>query len=135
MIPLAFGEIGTIVPDVVSSDLLDVVQQTLGIFAQSPAQEIVQIETDVNLSKVDPSYGKFEHIHISHLPEFVNLCIRAPSPLTEDVRTNCLRMSLKRLWSFGRRFNQRGNSKPLPIDIRIAFSNLEMSRRILENKD
>ena len=135
MIPLAFGEVGTLVPDVVPSDLLDVTQQTLGIFAQSLAQDIVQIETDMNLSEVDHSYGKFEHILISHLPEFVNSCMRAPSPLTEDVRTNCLRMSLKRLWFFGRMFNRRGNSTPLPTDIRIAFSNPEMTRRILENKD
>ena len=135
MIPLAFGEVGTSIPDVVPSDLLDVVQQTPGILAQSPVQEIFQIETDMNLSKFDLYIGKFEHILISHLPEFVNLCIRAPSPLTSDVRTNCLRMSLKRLWLFGRWFNQRGNSAPLPTDIRIAFSNPEMNRRILENKD
>ena len=134
MIPLAFGEVDTLVPDVVPSDLLDVVQQTLGILSQS-AQEIVQIETDMKLSEVDQSNGKFEHILIPHLPEFVNLCIQTPSPLTEDVRTNFLRMSLKRLWLFGREFNQRGNLSPLPTDIRVAFSNPEMIRHILENKD
>ena len=135
MISLAFGEVGTLVPDAVPPDVLGVVQQTLGIFAQTPlAQEIAEIQLDQDMAEVNGSHGKFESILVSRLLYLFN-CTQVPSDLMEELRINCLRTCLKRLWCFGRASNQTGNSVPLPPSMYIAFSNPELLRHICGQRD
>ena len=133
LISLAFGEVGTLITDAVPPD---VAQQTLGDLSQAPlAQENAETQPYQKISEIDGTSGKFERILVSHLLDFLNTRIPAPSRLTAEARTSCLRICLKRLWYFGRTFNQPGSSAHLPSYIRIAFSDPEMIRRICEQRD
>jgi len=136
MISFTFDKIGGSVNDTVPSGVLDVVQQTLGILSQPFSyQEIAEARFDQPITLINGSDGKFERILVSRLLDLLNTCIQVPSPLTEGVRTSCLRVCLNGLWYFGRTFNQLGNSVPLPFYVRIAFTNPEMTRRIREQRD
>ncbi|KAH9030926.1 hypothetical protein EDB85DRAFT_1961674, partial [Lactarius pseudohatsudake] len=135
-ISLAFGEVGTLAADAVPPEVLDVVQQTLTILSLALlAQEKAELQLDQKMSETDDSYGKFGPTLVPRLLYFLNTCMRMPSRLTDEMRTSCLRMCLKRLWFIGRAFNRRGKSMPLPSDLRIAFFDPEMIRCICEHQD
>ncbi|KAF8256975.1 hypothetical protein EI94DRAFT_1761550 [Lactarius quietus] len=57
------------------------------------------------------------------------------SCLTTDVYKTALRGWMQNIWYFMRWYNERGNSVPLPSYVCVAFINLEMTRRIYEQRD
>ena len=134
MISLAFDKIGTFRADTVPSDVLDVVQQTLDILSHA-LPESTKIQLDQPIPIIDGSNGNFERKLLSHLLDLFHTYVLATSPLTEKVRTCCLRMCLKGLWHFGRAFNQLGNKVPLPSFVVVASSSPEMTSDICEHPD
>ena len=132
VISLAFGEVGTLAADAVPPDVLDVVQQTLGILSQS--QENTELQLEQTTAIFDNSDKKFEHILLLRLLDLLDTCIQVTSPLREDVRTSCLFMCLKGLWYFGQAFNKLGDSVPLPSNICTVFTP-EMVRAIRQQRD
>jgi hypothetical protein len=128
MITLAFDETGGLVTNTVPSGMQDVAQQTLGFLSQTISSEgDDEVPLDWPVTIMNGSDGKFEHLLVSRLLDLLKICIQVTSPLTEGVRTICLRMCLKGLWYFGRSSNRLGASAPLPSHIRIAFANPEIA--------
>jgi len=136
MISLAFDEIGGLVTDTVPSGVVEVVHQTLGILSQAlSSQKNAEVQLDQPIAIMNGSDGMFECILVSHLLDLLNTCIQVTSPLTEGVRTSCLRVCLKGLWYFVRAFNQLGKSVPLPSYICIAVTDPEMTHCISGSHD
>ncbi|KAI9457983.1 hypothetical protein BJY52DRAFT_446694 [Lactarius psammicola] len=140
MISFISDKVGTLVADTIPSDVLDVVQQTLGILSQSQsllAHESAdsELQLDQPIAMIDVSKRNFEHILLSRLHDLLNTCIPATSPLPEEVHASCLQMCLKGLWYFARAFNRPENSMPLPPNIYITLSNPEMIRHIREQRN
>lgn len=127
IISLVFGEAGTWITDTIPSDALDVVQtvqETLSTLLQAlPAQKPAEVHLEQTVAIFSGSDGKFEHILVSRLLDFLDTCLRATSALTEEVRSSCQRMCLKGLWYFQRGFIQLGNSRTLPSSICVIFTN------------
>ncbi|KAH9159995.1 hypothetical protein EDB89DRAFT_1006461 [Lactarius sanguifluus] len=57
------------------------------------------------------------------------------SSLTAEMYRRVLNMWMKNLWHFTRDYNRRANSVPLPSYVSIAFTNQEMTHRILGERD
>lgn len=112
-ISLVFDAAGTWVTDAISLDVLGVAQQTLTTLSPVlSAQENDDLQLEQSIAIFNGSYREFERVLVSHLLDILNTCIQETSPLTEEVRTSCLRMCLKGLWYIGRSFHQLGNSVP-----------------------
>ena len=134
MISLAFDKVGTVGADTVPSDVLDVVQQTLGILSHAlPMRTEIQLGQPIPI--IEGSNGHFERNLLSHLLDLFHTYVLPTSPLKEEVRTCCLRMCLKGLWHFGRAFNQLGNKVPLPSSVSVTSSSLEMTGHICKHPD
>jgi hypothetical protein len=139
IISLVFDEAGTWITDTIPPHALDVVQtvqQTLSTLLQAlPAQEPAEVHLEQTIAILSGSDGKFEHILLSRLLDFLDTCLRT-SPLTEEVRASCQRMCLRGLWYFQRAFNQLGNSRTLPSSIYVTFANHpEIFPRVREHRD
>ncbi|KAI9447581.1 hypothetical protein H4582DRAFT_10154 [Lactarius indigo] len=136
MISFKFGEVSTLVPDTIPSDVLDVIQQTLGALSR-PADDWVELQSVREYSLTDVSTDReFEHVLLIHLRDLLKTCTGVDSPLlTEEVRTYYLRMCLKGLWHLTQALNKLGNSAPLLSNISIIISNPEMAGRIREHGD
>jgi len=136
MISLTFDNIDNLVADELPSDVQDVVHQTLRIFSRElPATENAELQLNQPISIIHGSDGTFERILASRLLDNLSACVPVTSPLTEDVRTCYLRLSLKGLWHFGRVFNQIEHSARLPSFISAASSSPEMTSHIREHPD
>ena len=136
-VSLTFDEVGTIPPYTISSDVLGVIQQTLSILSQALQAQgsATLLQLDRPIAIIDGSNGKSERILLSHLHDLLNTCISAASPLSEEVRTCCLRMCLKGLWYFARAFNQIWNSVHLPAYTYVTFSTSEVASFLQKHPD
>ncbi|KAH9030103.1 hypothetical protein EDB85DRAFT_1453615 [Lactarius pseudohatsudake] len=135
MTSLMFDDADGLVTRITPSGVLDVVQQTLDVLSQAlSSQQNAEAQLDQPIAMINGSDGVFECTLKSHLLHLLNTCM-VTSPLTERVRTRCLRVCLKGLWYFGRTFNQPGNSVPFSSHGCVAFTNPEMIRRVREQHD
>ncbi|KAH9011163.1 hypothetical protein EDB85DRAFT_2160251 [Lactarius pseudohatsudake] len=136
MISFKFDEVSTLVANTIPSDVLDLVQQTLGILTQVlPTQESAAPQLDQPNAMTNVSNGGFERVLLSRLHDLLKTCTAEDSHLTEEVRTCYLRMCLKGLWYVVQAFNKHGNSVPLLSHICIIFSDPEMASRMREQGD
>ena len=130
MISLTSYGVLTLVADVVPPDVLDVVQQTFGIL--SPAllnQENAGLQLEQIIAIFNGSNGKFVHILVFRLLNFLNTHIQGPE------RPESLRMCLKRLPYFELASNQLEKSVALLSYICVTFTHPEMTRRTSEQRD
>ncbi|KAH9018613.1 hypothetical protein EDB84DRAFT_1566332 [Lactarius hengduanensis] len=114
---LALGDVSSLVTNKVSLDTRHVLQQTFTILSHAlPAElnakmRLDQTDTLMNISDVTSS-------------------------LTAEMYRRILRVWMKSLWHFTREYNEPSSSVPLPSYVSIAFTNPEMTRRILrEHRD
>ncbi|KAN0137306.1 hypothetical protein V8E53_004751 [Lactarius tabidus] len=129
------GEDTSILLNKIPLDLLDVVQQTLGVLSQplSP-HESTKLQLYQPVPIINVSDGNFERILLCRLHELLSMSIAATS-LDKEVRTSCLQMCLRGLWYFERALNQIGNSMDLPSCIYIPFLNPEVAGHIRFHTD
>src|SRR6266702_24047 len=98
---------------IVPPDPRNVLQQTLDILSQAlPTQENAELQPDQTVALSSISHDRFERTVVARLYGFLKICIPGASPLTEEVRTSCLRMCLKTLWHTGKACHY--TSDPLP---------------------
>ncbi len=128
MISLMLGDVGTLVADTVPSGVLDLIQQTLRVLSQSvrPQENIELVQLDDQMTIIDGSDGRFERVLLSNILNLLDTHMSVSSPLTEEARTCYLQICLKGLWCFGRAFNQRDNSVPLPSSVYVTSSSPEV---------
>jgi hypothetical protein len=136
MISFMIDDVCTFFTDTIPSDVLDIVQQTLGILSQPLlVQERSELQLDHRTTIINGSDGKFEHTLLSSLHNLFITCFQPSSPLVEATSTLYLRTYLKGLWYFGRASHRLENSVPLPSHIHIAFSDPIVNRYIREHPD
>jgi hypothetical protein len=136
IIVLKSDKVSDLVDNTVPPGVLDVVQQTLDILSPAlSAQEDAERQRDQTIAVICGLDGKFEHMLVSRIQHFLNMCTPETSPLKEEVRLSCLRMCFKGLWYFAQMLNQPGNSVPLPSYIYTAFSDPVMTRHIHQEGD
>ncbi|KAI9447533.1 hypothetical protein H4582DRAFT_7863 [Lactarius indigo] len=116
MVFLALDNFYSFTPEKVPPDVLDVVQQTLGILSQAlPAEP----DATMLLGRSDA---------LMRVPN-------GTSSLTAEMYRSVFRAWMVNLWDFTREFNELQNSGPLPSYVCAAFTNPEMTRRIREERD
>jgi len=136
MASLTFNEVDSLISDTVSSDMWDMIHETLGILSQSlPAELNTEPRLDQTNALITVAHSRFERIVVSHLYNLFETCTRRFPRLTEEERTSCLRMCLKSLWNYGRVYHQLGASKPLPSYIPLTLGGPEMTHRIHSEPD
>jgi hypothetical protein len=115
-------------------DLRGVLQQTLGILSQAlPLQENTEIHPDQTVTMPNISGDKFGYTVVSRLHNFLKICVQGVSPLTEEVRTACLRMCLKNLWLSCKAYHR--TSTPLPPYFPHMLSSPDIIRHFQAEKD
>ncbi|KAN0137312.1 hypothetical protein V8E53_004757 [Lactarius tabidus] len=115
-------------------DLRGVLQQTLGILSQAfPPQENTEIHPDQTVALPNISDDRFGYTVVSRLHGFLKICIQGVSPLTEEVRTACLRMCLKNLWLSYKAYHR--TSTPLPPYFSLILSSPDIIRHLQAEKD
>ncbi|KAH9071447.1 hypothetical protein EDB83DRAFT_2364006 [Lactarius deliciosus] len=116
MVFLTLGNLYSFTLGTVPSYVRDLVQQTSSILSQAlPPELSAKMRLNLTNSLMYVSDG-------------------TPS-LTAEMYRRVLHMWMKNLWHFTRDYNRRGNSVPLASYVSIAFTNPEMTRRILGERD
>ena len=134
MAPFALGHVGSFKVDDVPLDSRDVLQKTLGILSQAlPAQENGEIQPDQTVALSNISDDRFERTIVSRFHGFLKICIPGASPLTEEVRTSCLRMCLKTLWHSGKAYHY--TSDPLPPYFPLILAGPEITHHFHTEQD
>ena len=131
-----FDKGDTLIPgrNTFSSDVLDVVQQTLSILSQAlPAQKCAKIQLDEPIAIANGSNEKFEFTLLSCHHDLFNTFIPVKSHLIQSLPTTLLQKYLKGLWHLGRAFNQLGSSVHFPSYFYITFSSKTLTRHIREH--
>ena len=123
MLSFALEAIYSLVTDVLSSQALDVVQQTLDfIFEVFPVEGISQQPLDQTISLVHATASKFELIVSSDLQNFLRPCTSNTYSLGENVRKSGLQICLKSLWCFARLYHRPDALIPSPFDFTLHSS-------------
>ncbi len=129
---LALGHVDSFKVDDVPLDSRDVLQQTLVILSQAlPALQNADLQPEQTVALSNISDERFERI-VSRLHGFLKICIPG-SPLTEEVRTSCLRMSLKTLWHSSRAYHD--TSDPLPPYFPLMLASPEITHHFQTEQD
>jgi hypothetical protein len=112
MISLTFGEVGTALASAAPSKVRDMVQQTLATLSRALPSEDHEDDASSQLSQplalLAGSDRKFERALVSYF-HGLGMAIQGASPLSEEVRTSCLRMCLKGLWLCGKAYHDPSN--------------------------
>ncbi|KAH9056346.1 hypothetical protein EDB87DRAFT_1637418 [Lactarius vividus] len=133
---VALGDVSSLDVNALSSDVLDVVQQTLSNLSQALlVEETVELQPDQPIAQLITSDGKFDRIIISRIRDLLRMCISAPSPLRDEARKSCLRVCLKSLWYYARAYHRLGASKPLPPYFSDVIAAPEITRHIQQEED
>ncbi|KAH9030927.1 hypothetical protein EDB85DRAFT_1961675 [Lactarius pseudohatsudake] len=136
VVSLISDAVRSLVTNVVPSDVLDVVLQTLDFISRAlPEERIAGQQPDQTISPISVSDGDFERIISSHLEEFIKACTPNTLLLTVIVRTNCLRVFLKSLWYFARLYHQLDASMPMPSYFLLVHASPEITHLIQTELD
>ncbi|KAI9436546.1 hypothetical protein BJY52DRAFT_1179346 [Lactarius psammicola] len=136
IVSLVLDIFGSFDTNVVPSDVLDVVQQTLDLISQAlPTERIAQQQLDQTVALISVSESNFERIVSSRLERFLKAYIPNTSPLAVEVRASCLRICLKSLWCFARLYHRPGTSMPLPPYFTLVQASPEVSHLIQTELD
>ncbi len=136
MVSLALGDISSLVTNTAPPDVLDVVQQTLNVLSRAlSAGETTELQQDQSVAQINISHGEFDSITVSRLHNLLQMCISGTSPLTDEVRSSCLRMCLKSLWCYVKAYHQLGASRPLPPYFPHVLATPEIIRHIQREGD
>ena len=128
MASFALCHVDSLNVDGIPLDPCGILQQTLGILSQAlPAPENVEVHPDKMLALSSTSDDRFERTIVSRFHDFLEICIPSTSPLTEEVRTGCLRMFVKTLWHSGKAYHDA--SDPLPPYFPLVLASPELIHR------
>ncbi len=133
MAAFALGHVDSFKVDDVPLDSRDtMLQQTLVILSQAlPAQQNADLQPDQTVALSNISDERFERI-ASRLHGILKICIPGSS-LTEEVRTSCLRMSLKTLWHSSKAYHY--TSDPLPPYFPLMLASPEITHHFHAEQD
>jgi hypothetical protein len=110
----AIGHLGYLKACDVPFDPPDVLQQTLDILIQAlPAHENVEVQLDETDALSNTSDDRVERAVAFRFHGFLKICTPGASPLTEELRTSCLRVCLKTLWHSVKTYHQTVDLLPL----------------------
>ncbi|KAH8990165.1 hypothetical protein EDB86DRAFT_2939958 [Lactarius hatsudake] len=135
MASLAFSDVSSSLwAKEVLPDARDVLQQTLRILSKAlPTQESLKLHEFHTDALNNISDNRFEHTIVSRLHALLRMCIPGASPLTEEVRSSCLWMTLKILWHCGTAYHQ--TSDPLPPYFHLVLASPEITRHFHSEQD
>jgi len=134
MSSFTLGHIGSLRANDVPLDARDVFQQTLNILSKAlPAQENAELQPDQMVALSNISDDRFERTIVSCLHGFLKIYISGASPLTEEVRTSCLRVCLKTLWHSGKACHH--TSGPLPPYFPLMLASPEITHHFQTEQD
>jgi hypothetical protein len=112
MISLTFGEVGTALASAAPSKVRDMAQQTLATLSRALPSEDHEDDARSQLSQplalIVGSDRKLERALVSYF-RGLGMAVQGASPLSEEVRTSCLRMCLKGLWLCGKAYHDPSN--------------------------
>ncbi|KAF8261190.1 hypothetical protein EI94DRAFT_822090 [Lactarius quietus] len=115
MVSLALSDITLLTANILPSDVLELVQQTLDILSETfPAEVTIELPPDWPNTLINVSGNKYDRVIVSRLGYLLQTCVSSSSTLTDEVRGNCLQMSLKSLWNYAKVYHQLGTSESLP---------------------
>ncbi len=98
-----------------------------------PTQENAELQPDQTVALSSISHDRFERTVVARLYGFLKICIPGASPLTEEVRTSCLRMCLKTLWHTGKACHY--TSDPLPPYFPLMLASPEITHHFHTEQD
>ena len=115
MASIAFSDVGgSLSTTGMSPDACDLLQQTLGILSE-PLLAAQENAEPVQNARNNISDDWFKHTIVSGLHDFLKIYTQGASPLKEEVRLSCLRMSLRALWSCSKAYHQTADPTPDPL--------------------
>ena len=131
---LVLGHVDSFKASDVLLDLRSMLQHTLGILSQAvPPQENTEMYPDQAAVLFNISDVGLERTIVYRLHGFLTTCMSNSSPLTEAVRTSCLRMCLKTLWLSSRARHR--TSHPLPYPFPLMLASPEMIHNFQTERD